>query len=115
MAQALEACCGARVLVVNFFTQPGETDGYDAADHVRAVERHAGRVVDAALVHGAPLPRRLVLAYAGKGARPVAVDRAALDALGVVPVRAELLAPGGMARHDPAKLARVLIDLARAR
>ncbi len=115
MAQALEACCGARVLVVNFFTQPGETDGYDAADHVRAVERHAGRVVDAALIHGLALPKRLTEAYAERGARPVAVDRRALAALGVVPVRADLLAPGGVARHDPAKLARVLLDLARAR
>jgi uncharacterized cofD-like protein len=115
MAEALEACCGARVLIVNLFTQPGETDGYDAADHVRAVERHAGRVVDAALVHGPLLPRRLVEAYAERGARPVSLDGQALAALGVVTVKADLLAPGGTARHDPAKLARVLLDLARAR
>ncbi len=115
MADALEACSGARVLVVNLFTQPGETDGYDAADHVRAIERHLGPIVDAALVHAAPLPRRIVSAYAARDSHPVDVDREALRRLGVVPMSADLLAAGGMARHDPAKLAKVLLDVAKAR
>jgi uncharacterized cofD-like protein len=115
MAEALDACTGARVLVVNLFTQPGETDGYSAADHVRAVERHVGPVVDAALVHGPELPERIVATYAAGGSRPVAVDRAALARLGVVTVAADLLAAGDAARHDPAKLARVLLDLTQAR
>jgi uncharacterized cofD-like protein len=114
MAEALEACTGARVLVVNLFTQPGETDGYGAADHVRAVERHLGPVVDAALVQGPELPARLVAAYAAQGSTPVALDRAALAQLGVVTVAADLLAAGDTARHDPTKLARVLLDLVRA-
>ncbi len=115
MPEALEACTGARVLVVNLFTQPGETDGYDAADHVRAVVRHLGPVVDAALVQSAPLPRRLVAAYAARDSHPVAIDREALRASGAVVVGADLLAPGGAARHDPGKLARVLLDLAQTR
>jgi uncharacterized cofD-like protein len=103
-----------RVLVVNLFTQPGETDGYDAADHVRAVERHAGRIVDVALVHAGSLPRRTIESYAAQESHPVAVDRAALEALGVAVVEAELLAPGGeTARHDPGRLAAALLGLAR--
>ncbi len=111
MAEALDACTGARVLVVNLFTQPGETDGYGAADHVRALVRHLGPVVDAALVHALPLPRRIVAAYAARGSFPVEIDREALGDLGVVVVGADLLAAGGTARHDPGKLASVLLDL----
>jgi uncharacterized cofD-like protein len=114
MAEALAACRGRRVLVVNLFSQPGETDGYDAADHVRAIERHAGRVVDVALVHAAPLPPRLVDSYAAQESHPVRVDRPALEALGVMAVEADLLAPGGeMARHDPGRMAAALLALAR--
>jgi 2-phospho-L-lactate transferase/gluconeogenesis factor (CofD/UPF0052 family) len=103
------------VLVVNLFTQPGETDGYGAADHVRAVQRHLGDVVDVALAHRPPLGAEAVAAYAAEGAHPVLVDREAVDALGAVPVLSDLLAPGERGRHDPQKLARALLAIARAR
>ena len=114
MAEALGASGALRVMVVNLFTQAGETDGYDAADHVRAVIGHAGPVVDLALVHEGPLPPPLVERYAAEGARPVAFDRDALNDLGVGVLTADLLAPGELARHDSRKLAQVLLDLSRA-
>ena len=115
MAEALRATAATRVLVVNLFTQPGETDGYRASDHVRAVVEHLGDVVDVALVHRPPLPGALVAGQAAAGAEPVALDRGALEALGVVPRVADLLAPGDVARHDPQKVARALLAIARAR
>ncbi len=115
MAEALRETAATRVLVVNLFTQPGETDGYTAADHVRAVTRHLGDVVDVALVQRPPLPAELVAAQAARGARPVALDREALEALGAVARTADLLAPGGVPRHDPQKVARALLDIARVR
>jgi uncharacterized cofD-like protein len=115
MPEALRATSATRVLVVNLFTQPGETDGYTAADHVRALRRHLGDVIDVALVHRPPVPVAIARAYADEGAAPVAFDRAALEALGVVPVVLDLLAPGDVGRHDPQKLARALLAIARAR
>jgi uncharacterized cofD-like protein len=115
MREALRATAATRVAVVNLVTQPGETDGYDAADHVRALRDHLGDVVDVALVHRGALPPDVVAAHAAEGARPVHVDRAGLEALGVVPVEADLLAGGAVARHDPHKLARALHALARDR
>ena len=116
VAETLRATSATRVLVVNLFTQPGETDGFDAAAHVAAVQRHAGRVVDVALVQRPPLlPGEVVAAYAAEGAAPVALDEAALDALGVVPIVTDLLARGRRGRHDPQKLARALLAVARAR
>jgi uncharacterized cofD-like protein len=115
LAEALRATAATRVLVVNLFTQPGETDGYDAADHVRALQRHLGDVVDVALLHRLPVPAALTAAQAAHGARPVALDRGALETLGVVPVVADLLASSELGRHDPQKLARALLAVARAR
>jgi uncharacterized cofD-like protein len=115
MPEALRATTATRVLVVNLVTQPGETDGYSAADHVRAVQRHLGDVVDVALVQRAPLPPALVASHAAEGAAPVLADRGAVEALGAVPVVLDLLAPGEVARHDPGKLARAILGIARAR
>jgi uncharacterized cofD-like protein len=112
MADALAACRGTRVLVLNFFTQPGETDGYGAADHLLAVERHVGPVVDAVLIHGRPLPGHLVDAYAAQGSHPVATERDVLEAMGVAVVEADLLAvEDDAARHHPGRLGGALLDL----
>ncbi|WP_242345249.1 gluconeogenesis factor YvcK family protein [Anaeromyxobacter terrae] len=115
IAEALRTTGATRVLVVNLFTQAGETDGLDAADHVRAVQRHLGDVVDVALAQRPPLPAETVAAYSGEGAEPVRVDRAAIDAAGAVPVVTDLLAAGERGRHDPRKLARALLAIARVR
>ena len=117
MDAALKSCRGWRVLVVNLFTQPGETDGYDAAEHVCALQQHFGPVVDAALVHSRPLPQRMVSAYAAQGARVVHCDRGALARLGVKVVEADLLDGTSPihARHDPQKLGKALQALVRCR
>lgn len=115
MPDALRRTGATRVLVVNLLTQPGETDAYTAADHLRAVRDHLGDVVDVALVHRGPLPAAVAAAHAAQGAHPVEVDRAELEALGAVAVVQDLLAPGAVARHDPHKLARALLGIARAR
>jgi uncharacterized cofD-like protein len=115
LAEALRETAAARVLVVNLFTQPGETDGYSAADHVSAVQGHLGEVVDEALFHRGPLPVAASSGASASGAVPVAVDRAAVEALGVVPRSADLAAADGSGRHDPAKLAHALLEIARAR
>jgi uncharacterized cofD-like protein len=115
MPEALRATAATRVLVVNLLTQPGETDGYSAADHVRAIQRHLGDIVDVALLHRPPLPPALAAAHAEEGAVPVEVDRGEVEALGAVPVVLDLLAPGDVARHDSHKLSRALLAIARAR
>jgi uncharacterized cofD-like protein len=115
LREVLRETTAVRVLVVNLFTQRGETDGLTAADHVAAVQLHLGEVVDVALVQRTPAPARVRAAYAARGAAPVEVNRAALEGLGVIPFAAELLAPGDLGRHDPQRLARALLTLARAR
>ncbi len=115
LAEALRDTAATRVLCVNLFSEPGETDGLDAADHVRAVQRQLGDVVDVALAHRGPLPPRLVDAFAARGARPVAVAREAVEALGPAVVLSDLLAADDSGRHDPRKLAGALLGIASLR
>jgi len=101
------------VLLLNLMTQPGETDGMMGIDHVRALQRHVGPgVLDAVLVNSAPIPAPLLTHYAATGSEPVAVDRAALEELGLEVIEAEVLATDDdLIRHDPEKLAATVLGL----
>ncbi|PYQ55277.1 MAG: hypothetical protein DMF78_02580 [Acidobacteria bacterium] len=108
---------GARVvLVMNLMTEPGETDGLTAEGHVLALRAHAlGLAVHDVILNDAPVPEPARRRYAADGAYPLAADPAALSALGCHAWTSDLLADGGLARHDPNKLARAVLRLAEAR
>jgi uncharacterized cofD-like protein len=113
VAEAI-ARSGARVvLIMNLMTQPGETDGLDARDHVRALQAHSpGLPVHDVLVNDAPVPASARQRYAAEGARGLAVDAAALAALGCRVWKQDLLAAGDHVRHDSRKLAGAVLALA---
>ena len=113
VAQALRETRALKVLIANLMTQPGETDGMDCVDHVRAVTEHVGPVVDVVLLNIREPARGGLEHYAMKGQYPVAVDRRGLIELGVIPVEADLLKEGPRIRHDSRKVARCLLKLAR--
>jgi uncharacterized cofD-like protein len=113
VAQALRETRALKVLISNLMTQPGETDGMDCLEHVRAVFTHVGPGVDVVLANCAPLSQELVEWYRTYGGQPVKVDRRALIEFGVIPVEADLVKQGKRLRHDSKKLARCLLKLAR--
>jgi len=105
-----------KVLVCNLMTQPGESRGYSAADHVRALHQHARRkIFDYIVLNTRPLSRRLLARYAAEHAEPVPLDLDAVRALGVKPVCADLLIEDHVARHDSRHLAEILLALAKRR
>jgi uncharacterized cofD-like protein len=114
VAEAI-ARSGARVvLVMNLMTEPGETDGMTAADHVRAIWRHAPELpIHDVLLEATPISGRLLWAYAACGARPVAADLAALRNLGCRPVRRQIVTDGDKIRHDPRRLADAVLRVDR--
>jgi uncharacterized cofD-like protein len=100
------------ILLLNLMTQPGETDGMMAVDHLRALERHVGsQVVDMVLVNSTPVPPHLLSHYAETNSEPVAFQREVLEGMGLEVVAADLLAEGDLIRHDSGKLARAVLDL----
>lgn len=113
VARALRRTRALKVLISNLMTQPGETDGMDCADHLRAVLDHAGPVVDIVLVNGTPFDPKIVQRYALRGSEPVRFDRAAVLGTGVIPLETDLLKDGPRIRHDGRKLARRLVRISR--
>ncbi len=114
LAEAIAASRARVVLVMNLMTEPGETNGYNAADLLLAIRRHAPRVlIHDVLLNTTPIAKELVARYAAEGARPIPVEVEALQALRYRPVARELLGSGLMIHHDPHKLARAVLELAR--
>jgi uncharacterized cofD-like protein len=114
--QALAKSRARVVLLLNLMTQPGETDRMMGIDHLNALVRHAGEgIIDAVLVNSTAIPSALIGHYAETGSEPVAVDRAALEALGLEVHEADLLAADrDLIRHDSAKLAAAVLEMAGA-
>ncbi|MHB8946767.1 MAG: gluconeogenesis factor YvcK family protein, partial [Bacillota bacterium] len=101
------------VYIVNIMTQPGETDGLDAAGHLRAVMDQLGPgSVDCVMVPGDALAPGRLQAYDDQGAHPVTVAPRSLEDLRVKIVRAQVIAATGLIRHDPDRLAKAILRLA---
>lgn len=109
VAVALRDSPATLVLVVNIMTEAGETDGFDAWDHVEAIERHVGRRPDLVVVNATPLDAERVAAYRAEGAQVVGVDAGRFRAGNVAVVAWPLLGPAPQAQHDAPALARGLV------
>jgi uncharacterized cofD-like protein len=100
-----------KVYVCNVMTQPGETDGMSAADHVQVLFDSAGeRVCDYVVVND-EAPSRLVAAYAQEGQVPVAPDVERIAAMGVEPIGAGVISETETVRHDPVRLATTVFGI----
>ena len=113
LADALTHTRALRVYVCNVMTQPGETDGFDAADHVERVLDAAPGCVDAVVVHDGPLDPTAAAHYLAEGQAPVAPALERIRAMGLRAVAGDVAEAGRVVRHSPAALASVLLDLAR--
>lgn len=100
------------VYVANIMTELGETDGYDAFQHVEALVRHGARRPDLVLLNSTPVDPTRLKSYRGEGAELVAASRERIEALGARVVEAPLLGSGEYAQHDSGQLAAVLVGLA---
>ena len=102
-----------KVYISNLMTQPGETSHYTAADHLSALHDHAGSCLfDHVILNTGALSPRMARKYARQRAEPVANDLARIRSLGVKPVLANLVEEDGVARHNPRRLAKLLLSLA---
>ncbi len=116
----VEAICASKALkiyVCNIMTQDGETEDMTAGDHVAALLAHgAPGLVDLCLANTAPVREGLLERYETENARPIAVDRARIEKLGVEVVERPLAdGSGDFARHDADKLAEAVLELYQER
>jgi len=105
--------------VLNILTQAGQTDGFSAADHVEEISRYLGKMPEVVIANTRKPPD-----WALEGAEfvdPIGLDHEGHDLLEPIE-RADLkrrkrpsryVAGPHLVRHDPARLASLILTLAR--
>ncbi|WP_281267837.1 gluconeogenesis factor YvcK family protein [Sulfoacidibacillus thermotolerans] len=112
IADAIRRSPAKVIYVCNVMTQPGETDGFSASDHVQAIYDHIGpRFFDIIIVNSAPIPQSILEQYESKGSYPVRADVEKLHALGLTVIARNFLHYAMYARHDADMIAMQVLSL----
>lgn len=113
IVDAIRRSDALKIYACNIMTQEGETEGYTASDHIRALFRHScPGLFSLCLTNSAPLPQSVLQRYGKVGAEAVFCDREACDALGVEIISRPLATvENSRVRHNPGHLARELMAL----
>lgn len=110
---ALRTSRAMKIYIQNIMTQPGETDGYSAADHVQALAEHSDGILFPNVLLNDELPSAEMLkAYEAESAALVEIDRDRLKGFGLNIMERQLLSQDGKIRHDPDRLARAVLEMA---
>jgi len=113
ISEAIVDSRATKVYVCNLMTQANESLGLTAADHIRALNRHAqGPIFDYALINRTPASDAMKAKYALEGACQIDNDLDAIETLGVIPVLGDYLEEAKVARHNTSRVARDLMQLA---
>ena len=123
IAKTVRESRAKKVYVCNIVTQPGLTDGFDAAEHVNEVVKYLGRdALDYAIINSGRPSRAAMRKYERDNAFLVEFSKGEIERTGVKPVIADLLEKREKRkplwekmywlRHDSEKLARVLVNIA---
>jgi hypothetical protein len=97
-------------------TQPGETEGFSAAEHLRVLLGYMS-TIDVCVLNSTTIGTAVAQRYSISGAQIVSSapeDQDEIRGMGVIPVAAPLLKRTEVkARHDSVTLARLVMALAR--
>jgi uncharacterized cofD-like protein len=112
IADAIVNSNAVKVYVCNLMTQANESLGLSAAEHIRALTRHAhAQLFDYALINQKPASDEMKAKYALEGASQIMVDLDAIEALGICPILGDYLDEAVVARHATDRVASDLMSL----
>ena len=100
----------------NVMTQHGETNGYEASDHLKALLAHANpNIITHCIVNTGKVPADLQNKYKEENARPVNPDIGKIEKMGYKTIRGNVISAEDYVRHDATKLAKIISELAPAK
>src|SRR6476659_1852635 len=112
VARVIGESNATKIYVCNLMTQPGETDGYTARQHLETVRKFAPEIqFDFVVVNDRRISNIQADLYAAEDAYQIGIDDPIEDALdqSTEIMRADLLDEGEKVRHNSERLARVVM------
>jgi uncharacterized cofD-like protein len=115
VSEALRRARGLRVYICNLMTQPNESIGLSAADHIEKIYAHTGtHVFDCALINTAPFSAETVARYAAQNAAPIEADIERIEAMGVRVITGNFALEAPLVRHHGPRVTEALLTLGRS-
>jgi len=114
IAQAITKTKAPCVYVCNIMTQPGETQGFTAYDHVKAIESHVGvHFIDKIIVNDEEIRPETLERYKSRNSGAVELDMEALEAADIEIIQSRIVAysQSGEVRHNAKKVAATVFSL----
>lgn len=111
--EAIVKSDAVKVYVCNIMTQPGETDGFTASEHLRALLSHSHpKLIDYCLVNTGSISQDLRERYKQDGSYPVVADTNKIRNMGPRTIQENIIAvSNNYIRHDRIKLSRIILGL----
>jgi uncharacterized cofD-like protein len=113
VARVIGQSSATKIFVSNLMTQPGETDGYSAREHLETVRKYAPEIhFDFVVVNNRRISAEQAERYAAEGAYQIGIDETIDDALDQTTeiMHADLLDDGEKVRHHSDRLAQVVMN-----
>ncbi|RKD21800.1 hypothetical protein BEP19_14385 [Ammoniphilus oxalaticus] len=112
ISRAVKDASAKKAYICNVMTQPGETDHYDAADHVNALYNHVGAdLFQTIIVNNAQIPSAVLARYKEKGALPVAYHPERLSRFGFEIIEDNFVIYETYLRHNALKVGDAIMGL----
>ena len=112
VADAIADSNAVKIFICNLMTQPGETDGFTARNHIEIFQQYAPQIeFDFVVVNDHPISATQMEIYAGEGAGQIGVHGSISPETieGSEIVYGNLLDEGDKVRHNPERLAQVAL------
>ncbi len=111
ISDAIASSEAIKVYVCNVMTQPGETDGYSACDHIKTLIAHSHpRILNCCIINTGEISQDVLKRYARQNSYFVVNDAKKIESMGYRVIEDDFaIAEDGVIRHDPARLAKIIL------
>ncbi|QDI93123.1 YvcK family protein [Salicibibacter halophilus] len=112
IAEEISRSPADKIYICNVMTQKGETDGFTASDHIKALHAHIGdSMIEQVFTHDGNISSEMIERYAEEGSEAVICDEGSLKSLGLDVVQDDFIhTDGPVLRHNAEKIARMILE-----
>lgn len=112
ISSAIRRSSAYKVYISNIMTQPGETDGFTASDHLKIIQKYGGKdIVECVIANCGNISDELKEKYNKEGAELVKLDEDNIKSQGVDLIVGNLIKiESGFVKHDADYLAQILVE-----